>query len=154
MKPTSYPARLRIPGAATGAVTLLTGLLFFLTVPRLAGQDAPLSELQTAEQVRQLTPEQAARHYPVRLRGVLTFFDQGQFYRFFQDDTAGIYLFPSDALTNAAPTTGALVEIEGQTSPGEYAPTITPQRVKILGAGTFPPAKPVSYCLLYTSRCV
>ena len=145
MKPTIHLAGLRIPGAVTGAVTLLTGLLFFLTVPRLAGQDAPLSELQTAEQVRQLTPEQAARHYPVRLRGVLTFFDQGQFYRFFQDDTAGVYLFPSDALTNAALATGELVEIEGQTSPGEYAPTVTPQHTKILGAGTFPPAKPVSY---------
>ena len=145
MKPTIHLAGLRIPGAVTGAVTLLTGLLFFLTVPRLAGQEAPLSELQTAEQVRQLTPEQAARHYPVRLRGVLTFFDQVQFYRFFQDDTAGIYLFPSDALTNAALATGELVEIEGQTSPGEYAPTVTPQQTKILGAGTFPPAKPVSY---------
>ena len=145
MKPTIHLAGLRIPGAATGTVTLLTGLLFFLTVPRLAGQEAPLSELQTAEQVRQLTPEQAARHYPVRLRGVLTFFDQGQFYRFFQDDTAGVYLFPSDALTNAALATGELVEIEGQTSPGEYAPTVTPQQTKILGAGTFPPAKPVSY---------
>jgi PAS domain S-box-containing protein len=145
MKPTIRPVGLRIPGAATGAVPLLTGLLFFLTVPRLAGQEASPPELQTAQQARQLTPEQAARHYPVRLRGVLTFFDESQFYRFFQDDTAGIYLFPSDALTNAAPTTGALVEIEGQTSPGEYAPTITPQRVKLLGAGTFPPAKPVSY---------
>ena len=145
MKPTIQLAGLRIPGAVTGAVTLLTGLLFFLTVPRLTGQEAPLSELQTAEQVRQLTPEQAARHYPVRLRGVLTFFDQVQFYRFFQDDTAGVYLFPSDALTNAALATGELVEIEGQTSPGEYAPTVTPQQTKILGAGTFPPAKPVSY---------
>jgi hypothetical protein len=95
MKPTIHLAGLRIPGAATGAVTLLTGLLFFLTVPRLAGQEAPLSELQTAEQVRQLAPEQAARHYPVRLRGVLTFFDQGQFYRFFQDDTASPPFTPS-----------------------------------------------------------
>jgi PAS domain S-box-containing protein len=145
MKPTIHLAGLGIPGAATVAVTLLTGLLLFLTVPRLAGQEAPLPELQTAAQVRQLTPEQAARHYPVRLRGVLTFFDQVQFYRFFQDDTAGIYLFPSDALTNAALATGELVEIEGQTSPGEYAPTVTPQQTKILGAGTFPPAKPVSY---------
>ena len=145
MKPTIHPAGVRIAGAATATVTLLTGLLFFLTVPRLAGQEPPLPELHTAAQVRQLTPEQAARHYPVRLRGVLTFFDESQFYRFFQDDTAGIYLFPSAALTNATPATGELVEIEGQTSPGEYAPTITPQRVKLLGMGTFPPAKPVSY---------
>jgi len=145
MKPIVHYAGLKIAGAVMGTVTLLTSLVFFLTVSRLAGQDAPLRELQTAEQVRQLTPEQAARHYPVRLRGVLTFFDQAQFYRFFQDETAGIYLFPSDALTNAALATGELVEIEGQTSPGEYAPTVTPQRTKILGTGTFPPAKPVSY---------
>jgi PAS domain S-box-containing protein len=109
------------------------------------GQNAPLEELHTAAQVRQLTSEQAARHYPVRLRGVMTFFDEAQFYRFFQDDTAGIYFFPSDAVSNADLVTGELVEIEGQTSPGEYAPTVIPQRAKILGAGTFPPAKPVSY---------
>jgi len=145
MKPTIHSTGVRIASAGTCARTLLTGLLFSLAVLRLAGQEAPLPELHTAEQVRQLTPEQAARHYPVRLRGVLTFFDESQFYRFFQDDTAGIYLFPSGALTNAAPATGELVEIEGQTSPGEYAPTITPQRVKLLGMGTFPPAKPVSY---------
>lgn len=145
MKRTFHLAGLRISGAATRAVTLLSVLLCFLSVPRLAAQDAPLPELQTAEQVRQLTPEQAARHYPVRLRGVLTFFDQAQFYRFFQDGTAGIYLFPSDALTNSALATGELVEIEGLTSPGEYAPTVTPQRTRILGSGTFPPAKPVSY---------
>jgi len=145
MKPTIHPTGMRIAGAAAGTVTLLTGLLFFPGVLRLAGQEAPLPELHTADQVRQLTPEQAARHYPVRLRGILTFFDQVQFYRFFQDNTAGIYLFPSDALTNTALATGELVEIEGQTSPGEYAPTVTPQRTTILGVGTFPPAKPVSY---------
>jgi len=145
MKPIVHPTGLRIAGAATGTVTLLIGLLFSLTVSHLVGQDAALPELLTAEQVRQLTPEQAARHYPVRLRGVLTFFDQAQFYRFFQDNTAGIYLFPSDALTNSALATGELVEIEGQTSPGEYAPTVTPRQTRILGTGAFPPAKPVSF---------
>ena len=145
MKRTIRLAGMNISGAVASALAPLPGLLCFLTAPCQAGQDAPLPELQTAEQVRQLTPEQAARHYPVRLRGVLTFFDQAQFYRFFQDDTAGIYLFPSDALTNTALATGELVEIEGQTSPGEYAPTVTPQRTRILGAGTFPPAKPVFY---------
>src|SRR5258708_13221784 len=64
-------------------VFLLAGCL------RLHGEDSPLRELRTAEQIRQLTPEQAARRYPVRLRGVLTFFDQIHYFRFMQDDTAG-----------------------------------------------------------------
>ncbi len=50
-------------------------LLFFLPVgARLQASDVPPEELQTAEQIRQLTGEQAASHYPVKLRGVVTFF--------------------------------------------------------------------------------
>ncbi len=129
----------RIAKFVTLLITLLGGSLF------AQGQSASLEVLHTAAQVRQLTSEQAAHHYPVQLRGVLTFFDEARFYRFFQDNTAGIYLFPSAALSNADLVTGELVEIDGRTSPGEYAPTVTPQQVKVLGAGTFPPAKPVSY---------
>src|SRR5208282_4877828 len=135
MKPTIRPAGLRIPGAATGAVPLLTGLLFFLTVPRLAGQGASLPELQTAQQVRQLTPEQAARHYPVRLRGVVTFYDQNQFFRFVQDDTAGIY-FQLDNSPDLPPlAAGQLVEVEGEADPGEYAPVVMLHKIQILGQG-------------------
>src|SRR5690348_3331688 len=46
----------------------------------------PLPELLTAAQVRSLTAEQAARHYPVRLRGVVTFYEQSLFSRFVQDE--------------------------------------------------------------------
>ena len=49
-----------------------------------------LPELRTAEAVRRLTAEQAERGYPVRLRGVVSFFNQTLFSRFVQDDTAGI----------------------------------------------------------------
>lgn len=127
------------------ASVLSAWFLFFITGGRTSGQNSTLPELRTAEQVRQLTPEQAARHYPVRLRGVLTFFDPNQFYRFIQDNTAGIYLFPSDALNNPALATGESVEIEGETNPGEYAPTVTPLHLTVLGPSVFPPATPVSY---------
>jgi len=121
-------------------------LLFFLaSCLRLQGKDVPLEELQTADQIRQLTQEQAARQYPVRLRGVVTFFDQNNYFRFLQDDTAGIYFFLDDSRVNPPLAAGQLVEIEGAVSPGEYAPIVTPSRIQILGAGTFPAAKPVTF---------
>ena len=58
-------------------------------------QPAPTNVLQTAAEIRQLTPAQAAMHYPVQLRGVLTFFDKSQFFQFIHDDTAGIYFYMS-----------------------------------------------------------
>jgi PAS domain S-box-containing protein len=122
-------------------------LLLFLLVGclRLHGKDVPLEEFRTARQIRQLTQEQAARQYPVRLRGVVTFFDQTHYFRFMQDDTAGIYFFLGDSLDNPPLAAGQLVELEGVVNPGEFAPIVIPSRIQILGAGTFPAAKPVTF---------
>jgi PAS domain S-box-containing protein len=125
--------------------TVVWLLLFHANCLRLQGKDVPLEELRTAEQIRQLTQEQAARQYPVRLRGVVTFFDQSHYFRFLQDDTAGIYFFLDDSPDNPPLAAGQLVELQGQVSPGEYAPIVTPSRIQILGTGTFPAAKPVTF---------
>jgi PAS domain S-box-containing protein len=110
-----------------------------------AEQASPLEELHSADQIRRLTADQASRHYPVRLRGVVTFFDDSQFYRFIQDDTAGIYFFIGEGIVNPGLESGQSVEIEGETNPGEYAPIIMPHRIRILGQGQFPAAKPVPF---------
>src|SRR5271157_1187081 len=103
---------------------------------------APTHVIRTAAEVRSLTSAQASQHYPVQLRGVVTFFDEALFCNFVQDDTAGIYL----QQTNLPPLRpGQLVEIEGVTSAGEFAPVVTPQRVTALGTGVFPPPQPVSF---------
>lgn len=119
--------------------------LFFAVGATAAEQAVPLPVLHTAEEIRQLTPDQAARHYSVRLRGTLTFFDQTQYFHFFQDDTAGIYLSQSGAENDPRLQAGASVEVKGQTSPGEYAPVVVPQEIQILGQGQFPAAKPVTF---------
>jgi PAS domain S-box-containing protein len=110
-----------------------------------AAEQPPLNVLHTAEEVRQLTPAQAARHYPVHLRGTLTFFDQSLYFRFFQDDTAGIYLYQSGAENDPRLQPGVSVEIDGQTNPGEYAPVVVPQEIRVLGQGQFPAATPVTF---------
>src|SRR5580765_2535574 len=107
----------------------------------LVGQ--PLAELHTAADVRRLTAEQAALGYPVRLRGVVTFFNQSLFSRFVQDDTAGIYLGDYPNLVTLPP--GQLVELVGKTSAGEYAPVIAPQTVTVAGTGELPAPKRVTF---------
>ncbi|MGH7993760.1 MAG: PAS domain S-box protein, partial [Limisphaerales bacterium] len=120
-------------------IVLLGGGLFS------EGQNAPLNELQTAEQVRRLTPEQATNHYPVQLRAVVTFFDANQYFQFVQDDTAGIY-FSLDGLPEQPPlAAGQLVEMTGEADPGEYAPVVLVRRIQILGREAFPAAKPVTF---------
>lgn len=109
------------------------------------GQNSPTNELSTAEQVRQLTTEQAALHYPVRIRGVITFCDQNNYFLFVQDKTAGIYFRPDANLGLPPLASGQLIEIEGETDPGEFAPVVMAHKIEILGMGTFPEAQPVSF---------
>ena len=121
--------------------------LLALSTLQLAAGSGSFVPFETASQIRQLTPSEAARNYPVRLRGVLTFIDQSQFFQFIQDDTAGIYfVMPIPGITNHSELkAGQLVEIEGGTSPGEYAPIVMPTSIRVLGRGVFPTAKTVTF---------
>ena len=125
-------------------VVVTIGLIAFLcSVARC--QSTITNELTTAEQVRQLTPTQAARHYPVRLRGIVTFCDANNYYLFVQDKSAGIY-FRLDPSAGGPPlAAGQLIEIQGEADPGEFAPVIMARNVRIIGSGTFPDATPVSF---------
>ena len=72
----------------------------------------------------------------MRLKAVVTFYDEGLYSRFVQDETAGIYL---NEMTNGpALAAGQLVEIEGQTGAGEYAPIVIPRSIRVLGEGSMP----------------
>ncbi len=109
------------------------------------GQNNSVNELSTAEQVRQLTPAQAALHYPVRLRGVITFCDQKNYFYFVQDHSAGIYFRLDPSLGSPPLTAGQLGEIQGEADPGEFAPVVMAHKIDILGTGAFPQATPVSF---------
>jgi signal transduction histidine kinase len=103
------------------------------------------NELRTVAAIRGLTAEQTQEKLPVRLRGVVTFFDESLFSRFIQDETAGIYLqFPANVgPPQLAP--GQVVEVTGTGSPGEYAPVVVVDTVKVVGEMPLPKAKPVTY---------
>lgn len=115
---------------------MVAGALVFATATKA-------QELRTAAAVRGLTIEQAQQHPPVKLRGVVTFFDANLFSRFMQDETAGIYLRESANAPALVP--GQVVEIEGVASPGEYAPIVEPRRIEVVAEAPLPTPKPVTY---------
>ena len=118
-----------------------------------AMRSAELPTLTTVRQVRQLTPEEAARGYPVKLRGVITYWADGQPFRFLQDATGGTYFSGADPDAGVKPEdrleAGSTVEIEGVTAPGRFAPYVgrgkeAAVKWRVLGREALPPPRRVS----------
>ncbi|WP_050785966.1 PAS domain S-box protein [Pedosphaera parvula] len=122
---------------------VLIGLTVLLSAIVGLAQDQPLKELRTAEEIRRLSAEQASKHYPVHLKGVVTVYDPSLFSRFLQDETAGIYFLELSGGPPLSP--GQLVEVEGETSAGEYAPIVVPRQIRVIGTASLPVAKPVTF---------
>ena len=98
-----------------------------------------LPTLTHASQIRSLSAEEAARGYPVLVRGVITM-DAPSPDFFVQDTTAGIYVegSPSPPFPHVL---GQSVEIEGVTGPGKFAPIIREIKLRTLGNGVLPKAQ-------------
>ena len=130
--------------------TLMVGFLCLATPRAGLAAETPDLILTTAAAVRALSAEDAAKHYPVKLHGVVTFYDEALYSRFFQDETAGIYLLE---LTNIPPLlAGQEIEVTGLTGPGEFAPVVMPTAIKVIGEGKMPAAVPVSLEQLVSGR--
>ncbi|HTL69138.1 MAG TPA: histidine kinase [Lacunisphaera sp.] len=104
-----------------------------------AGTEAPL--LTTAAEVRDLPATVAEKKLPVRLRGIVTAAEpdwQGKFV--LQDDSAGIFV----QNIGAQPAIGDVVEVNGHTGPGWFAPVVQSKGWKKLGTAPLPLAREVS----------
>lgn len=128
-------------------------IILWLTVPclfsaTLLAQDAgsPTTALLTnASQVLNLKQEDAARHLPVRLRGVVIGeAEAGGEGLAIQDDTAGIYLRTSPSEV-AKRRPGDFVEVEGVTDPGEFAPFVQVKQLRSLGTNQVPQPRVVTF---------
>jgi hypothetical protein len=126
-----------LPSARKAARGLfLAGLL-----SSLAAAQSSANVITSVADVRSLSTEDATRGLSVKLRGVVTFYDDGLYSRFLQDDAAGIYLLES---TNTpALKAGETIELEGNTAPGEFAPVVMPTSVRVVGKGKLPSPKAV-----------
>jgi signal transduction histidine kinase len=104
-----------------------------------------LATLSRVAQIRRLSPQQASRGYPIDISGTVTFFDAPSYLHFVQDETAGIY-FDSSRIENVLLLhSGQKVEIKGFTGPGDFAPIIIGQVVRVLGEQSLPTPESVSF---------
>jgi PAS domain S-box-containing protein len=127
----------------TGVAALMVWILYASAAyGQTAKAGATLPVLTHISQIRQLTRQQAARGYPVRIRAVATYSDAAHEDLFVQDSTAGIWVnFPVSAPPVAA---GQLVEMEGVTEIPDFAPQIGNPRYRVVGKAPLPRAKQVS----------
>jgi signal transduction histidine kinase/DNA-binding response OmpR family regulator len=104
-----------------------------------------LQVITTAHEAHSLTPEQAARHIPVHLRGVITFCDKQQL--FLGDSSGSIFVYLPQA--NKPLHAGLLVDVDGVSEPGEFAPIVAKPTVTVVGESSLP-ANPqrVSYSMM------
>lgn len=113
---------------------------------------AEVEVLTRVAQIRSLSRDEAAKEIPVRLRGVVTWQDSGAEPAFFiHDGDWNVWVGRSIAVDRGIwqggqpraedCEVGALVEIEGVTDTGGYAPCVLPLRFKRIGSGVLPEAK-------------
>ncbi|MGA2435433.1 MAG: hypothetical protein ABSG25_09120, partial [Bryobacteraceae bacterium] len=98
---------------------------------------ASLPVLTTTAAVRNLSLDEAKRSWPVRVRAVVTFRDPAWIMTFVQDSTGGIYaaLPPNEQFDFRA---GDIVDIEGVSGPGGFAPQIEVRGLRVVGNGEMP----------------
>ena len=117
--------------------------------PLFANPDDPAMSLTNARQIRELSPETAGKNYPVRLRGVITYYDARLYNLFIQDNSAGIFvLVAPDIATNFA--AGQEIEVEGVCDKGDYAPIVKASAIRILGKAPLPLPRRVPIDQLFT----
>ena len=105
--------------------------------------------LTNAQQVRELNPETAEKHLPVRMVGVVTYYDAPLFNLFFQDGTAGIFVLVARNISiNIA--AGQEIEVEGVSDEGDYAPIVKASAIRVLGEARLPVPRQVSIDQLFT----
>jgi signal transduction histidine kinase/CheY-like chemotaxis protein len=121
-----------------------------------------LPVLTTMRQLHLLSPEEAKRSYPIHFIGVLTYFDPLWRFMFIQDATGGVFTFipnsgyqPGQNSREASPQNdefeaGQLIEVNGQSGPGEFAPVVLNPQIRILRKTSLPVAPKLSLDELFS----
>jgi signal transduction histidine kinase/DNA-binding response OmpR family regulator len=130
---------------AAAPFLLLAGIANVVGVKAQIPQDR-LRTLTTARQAHSLTAEEAARAYPVHLRAVVTYYDPyvdpGQNAMLYVRDATGSIF----ARVSKEPVldihAGELIDLEGVSAPGDYAPIVDQLKIKVLGESHVPTHAP------------
>jgi hypothetical protein len=137
------------------------GAIIFAAAVQPAGrQSAPSGQLPLLtrlESIRQLSQDESARRYPVRVRGVVTHFDEMAANGLIvHDGSVGQYVLVPTSTEGLAVwrslRSGDDIEIEGTTVRGGFAPNLEAAVIRKLGRAALPKARRVTYSTLLTGR--
>ncbi|MGA8596759.1 MAG: response regulator [Bryobacteraceae bacterium] len=122
---------------------VFTALLSVL--PLAQAQPNNLPTLITAREAHSLTPEAAARAYPVHLRAVVTYYDPYIDRRlgalFVHDSSGGIFVkLPARPILPLR--AGTVIDVTGVTGAGDYAPIVDHPKIHVLGQSHVPADAP------------
>lgn len=92
--------------------------------------------LTTAAQVRRLKPEEAGKHFPAKIRGVVIYATSTALV--LQDSSGGVFVSCRAGSWAGQPAMGELWEIDGTTDPGDFSPVIVADSAKFLGYTALP----------------
>lgn len=118
---------------------------------------APLPVLRTIQSIRALSQDDGARGYPVRVRGVVTHFDEeADVGLIIHDGELGQFVVPPPRPDAVWPwrdlRRGDLIEIEGRTERGGFAPNVLPAVIRRLGRAPLPTPKRIAFASMLTGR--
>ncbi len=149
----------RSPEVSAPAETQVTGFLGregdtpVLTEASLVQGEmhAPTNTLYSVRDIHALPSREAARGFPVVVRGVVTCFDKSRQFLFIEDSTGGIYVY-GVSVWNMPLRVGQEVSVSGQTDPGEFAPVIRAARVDIVGTAPLPPLRNLDFLTVFSGK--
>lgn len=126
-------------------------LCFAAFLPDLRGAEP---QPMAPGEIHSMPREEAALARPVKVRGVVTFSYPEHIGSFvIEDGSGGLYIDatqPHEKTSRLVP--GTLVEVNGVTGEGGYAPVVKAKAIKNLGIAPLPVARPVTVNQLLTGR--
>ena len=123
----------------------MVGIILSLTVLLRADAQTIQAVLTSAIEVRRLAPEEARRGYLVRFQAVVLYYNRTTFRDLMVDDsTAGIYIAGTEQARSVIGA-GDVIEIEGATAAGDFAPMIVAKSIRFVRKGQLPAAREVAF---------
>ena len=110
-----------------------------------------LPVIQSVTELRRMTPEDAARGHPVKFRSTVTYHQPAAALLFVHDRSEGVYVYQEKGDQIRVPE-GTLVEVDGYSDPGMFAPCVWANHVTFLRPGRLPEPRRVGLSDLVGGR--
>ena len=119
-------------------ILLAAAIALLLSARAGDAQEAPIGQIVTLRQLKNLTPEQAKAGLPVRIKGVVVCYDAGWHQLYVNDNHETLYFNADDFAVE--PRKGQTVEITGT---ARDTNTVENPKLMIIGTGALPSAVPL-----------